>query len=382
MRGFARRPGIGTGPQSAERPTLKQKVKHHCGHWWWAYLLALIAVAVVVIFPLSVCYFPRIDNADLLFASLYVGFPRQAQAAVNQANLIVTSQAILSPATNSFYLNQSTVFITNSSQSADLDTWEGTLCLDPQCSCPFARVIVPRAQAKNGTQIDIAQTTEIVNMTEFDLYTRLALGSEEYTLYLEGQGKLDKAAWPRATVQYNKKITLTGMCGFMPIWFQQILLFVVISLTNRSLGLNGLKGFNLTEFHIISPPLDDGTNANGTIYIPNPSISTFEMGNLTLDMSVDGLAVGTALLKDVILIPGPNELSMTASTNQTAIGGLVLGPYKSGVLPIDVVGTSVTFHESHIPWYEQALQALPLQVNLNVIPALQEVGMIPPAPLT
>jgi hypothetical protein len=111
------------------------------------------------------------------------------------------------------------------------------------------------------------------------------------------------------------------------------------------------------------------------------------MGDVTLNMSVDNTPIGTSVLKDIILIQGANEITMTAITNQTAIAGLVLEPYKSGILPIDLVGSSVTFRNNRIPWYEQALQALPLRVNLNVIPALQEAGLLgmsgsaPPPPL-
>jgi hypothetical protein len=143
-------------------------------------------------------------------------------------------------------------------------------------------------------------------------------------------------------------------------------------------GLNALKGFNVTAFHIINPPLADGTNANGTIYIPNSSVSQFEVGDLTMTMSVNGTPIGTATLSNVFLAAGNNSIPMTAVTDQTAVAGLVLGPgpYKSGVLPIDMVATSVTYDGQRIPWYEQALGALPpLRVDLDVIPALQESGL-------
>jgi hypothetical protein len=141
-------------------------------------------------------------------------------------------------------------------------------------------------------------------------------------------------------------------------------------------GLNALKGFNVTAFHIINPPLADGTNANGTVYIPNPSVSQFEVGDLTMTMSVTGTPIGTATLSNVFLAAGNNSIPMTAVTDQTAVAGLVLGPYKSGVLPIDLVATAVRYDGQRIPWYEQALGALPpLRVDLDVIPALQESGL-------
>ncbi|KIW70686.1 hypothetical protein PV04_02931 [Phialophora macrospora] len=308
-------------------------VKHHCKSWGWAYAMAiLVVVTIVIVFPI-----------------LYVAFPNKAQDAINRAELIVTSQSILSPSMNSFYLEQATVFATNSSDSASLDQWEGILCLAPECLYPFARIPVPSAQAENGTQIQISNVTEIINMAPFNNYTRLALESDRYSIYLQGSGKLHKGAWPATTVAYNKNITMRG--------------------------LNALKGFNVTAFHIINPALADGTNANGTIHIPNPSVSQFELGDLTLNMSVNGMSIGTATLPNVFIAAGNNSIPMTAVTNQTAVAGLVLGPYKSGVLPIDMVATSVTYDGQRIPWYEQALGAVPLRVDLDVIPALQESGL-------
>lgn len=41
-------------------------------------------------------------------------------------------------------------------------------------------------------------------------------------------------------------------------------------------GLNGLKGFNITSFNLMSPK-PDGIDMNGTVYIPNPSVLTVAM---------------------------------------------------------------------------------------------------------
>ena len=151
-------------------------------------------------------------------------------------------------------------------------------------------------------------------------------------------------------------------------------------------GLNALKGFNLTSFSMLSPPLADGTNARGTIFIPNPSVSRYELGNLTMAMSVGGTAIGTTFLPNVFLGEGDNSISMTAIANQSAVAGLVLTQYETGVLPVDIMANSVTnMQGERIPWYEQALGALPLRVDLDVLPALQEsgfAGMLAPGPPT
>lgn len=41
--------------------------------------------------------------------------------------------------------------------------------------------------------------------------------------------------------------------------------------------MNALKGFNVTEFQILLSQQPDGSNMNGTVYIPNPTVMTLEM---------------------------------------------------------------------------------------------------------
>ncbi|KAJ9603281.1 hypothetical protein H2200_012059 [Cladophialophora chaetospira] len=286
----------------------------------------------------------------IVFPILYVAFPTKAQDEINSADLVVTNQSILSPTADTFYLEQTIVLVTSNDDSATLDAWKASLCLEQQCQYPFAEIDVPKSQAKNDTRLQVSQGVQIINMTEFDKYTRLALGSEVFNFYLKGKGKLHKGAWPSANVHYDKEITLKG--------------------------LNALNGFNVTAFHIMIPPLADGTNVNGTVYMPNPSISAYELGGLALNMSVDGTPIGTALLENVFLGPDNHSFPITAITNLTMVAGLVQGQYQTGVLPVDVVGSSVIYMGQHIPWYEQALGALPLRVDLNITPALQQAGLV------
>lgn len=45
---------------------------------------------------------------------------------------------------------------------------------------------------------------------------------------------------------------------------------------NTDTGLNKLKGFDVTDFHIMLET-KNGRNMNGTVYIPNPSVMTINM---------------------------------------------------------------------------------------------------------
>lgn len=141
------------------------------------------------------------------------------------------------------------------------------------------------------------------------------------------------------------------------------------------IGLNGLKGFALTDFTIITETLKNGTNANGTVFIPNPSVATYDMGNLTMNMFVNGTLVGNSTIKNMIIRPGNNTFGMYATTNQTAVVNLLFTDYKCGIFPIDIVTRNITYDGQALPYYENALKAKNLTVHLDVIKALEQAGL-------
>lgn len=116
-------------------------------------------------------------------------------------------------------------------------------------------------------------------------------------------------------------------------------------------------------------------NANGTISIPNPTVISIELGTVTLDMSVAGTPVGKAVIEDMVLKPGNNDFAMRAVTNQTTVVTMIFTDYKDGILPIDVVGNTTTFNNQSLIYYEKALQANKLRLNLDVIDALERAGL-------
>lgn len=144
----------------------------------------------------------------------------------------------------------------------------------------------------------------------------------------------------------------------------------------RCSGLNALADFAVADFAILPAPLPDGSNANGTVSVLNPSLATYAFGNLSMGMSVAGIPIGTATLRNVTLEPGANSVPVTFVTDQVAVAQLILGPYRStGVLPVDIRGQSVVYNGVNIPWYEQALEAMTLSVQLDVVRALRDAGM-------
>lgn len=152
------------------------------------------------------------------------------------------------------------------------------------------------------------------------------------------------------------------------------------------------------------PEAPNGRNMNGTVLIPNPSVMTIDLvsrpptthmdhlehfvsppltpgvrqGNITLDLSVAGQAIGQSYLDNLTLKPGNNLVPMTSTVNQTAIINMMVSdsnPYKDGVVPFDITGNSSVYHGEELPYFTEALSANHLTVDLNVTKALAEIGV-------
>lgn len=93
-------------------------------------------------------------------------------------------------------------------------------------------------------------------------------------------------------------------------------------------------------------------------------------------MSVNGTSLGRATLPNVLLKPGNNTFPMRAVTNTTAVVRLISMPeYKSGILPVDIIGNTSVYDGQNLEYYEQALQANKVTLELNVVKALQDSGL-------
>ena len=141
---------------------------------------------------------------------VYVAYPHKAQDAINNSRLVATQMAILNPAPNSFDLQLSDMFLTNSSLKSQLDPFLASFSLT-ESSPAFVKFQVPAIEAQNGSEAHIADRVDIANMDEWDKYTQVVLGSEEYSIYLKGRGGLKFGSLPKTTVNYDKKVTVKGM---------------------------------------------------------------------------------------------------------------------------------------------------------------------------
>jgi len=327
--------GSSNGAGAPRKAGFGTRLKHFLKKFWWALLILLIIIVLVVVLPI-----------------IYVAYPHTAQKGINDSELEIKSQNISDPKVGSFHMTLSSLATSHSSFHPKLDSFNASLFLEssePDIK-PFAYMQIPAVKADDETTIDIDQELQIADMDQFIAYNKLVVNSEQYRMAIRGRVKVKQSGLPKTTVNYNKVVTMKG--------------------------LNRLSGLNITSTKILLDPESDGTNMLGNVTIPNPSVMAVNMGNVTLDLSVAGLAIGSALIPNLQLNPGDNHLQMRTIANQTTVLKLVMGKYTNGILPIDVIGnSSINAAGDHLPYFEQAIRENTLHMNVDVGTALAAIGI-------
>lgn len=149
--------------------------------------------------------------------SIYVGYPRIAQNAVNDAQIQLVSMSIENPTPESVDLSFKQVFNTNSSYHPTLYPFNASFyLLDQQYSVPFGSIETTEIRASNGAGTDFPlQRMNISQMDRFTKYVSTTLSSEEFTIALRGHGDLKEGALPKTSITYDKNITMKGMIVFL-----------------------------------------------------------------------------------------------------------------------------------------------------------------------
>lgn len=298
------------------------------------HVIALIIVVLVVVLPV-----------------VYVGYPKIAQGDVNDSTLTITQMTITDPAPDSLHLNLTQVIGSHSHYHPWFDEFDANVTLLGSAT-PFAVLQIPRVQSKDGAVVRVDQRLQLDNVSAFGEYSKAVMLNEEVNLNVYGRPKMREGKLPKITVTYNKTVTMKG--------------------------LNALKGFNVTEFQILLSQQPDGSNMNGTVYIPNPTVMTLEMGNLTLSLSVDGTPIGQSYLQNLVLTPGDNFVPMRSTVNETVVLGMITSAnatHRNGILPVEITGNSSVYNGKELPYFTEALAANKLTVTLDVGKALLGIGL-------
>jgi len=287
-------------------PGAKGRMKNHCRKFWWCDCLVLVIIVLVIVLPI-----------------IFVGVPKKAQHEINSSTIEVTSQEVTDPQADGIHLKIDTVIRSDSSYHPKIDAFRAGLSLEGQE--PFLYVEIPEAKSEAETRITVDQDVKFANADAFSNYTRAVLDAETFEIHLDGKTTIHLSGLPSMDVDYNKVVTMKG--------------------------LNKLSGLNIIDVRLLSGKdeiLSDGSNLIANVTIPNPSVMTLDLGNVTMNLAVDGTPIGYALIPNVFLTPGENKFPLQSHVEQLTLLGLIQGKYKNGILPLQIVGNSSVKGDQHL----------------------------------
>lgn len=306
----------GTSPSKLSRG---QRFKRHCGRRWWIYLIVFLLVAVGVI-------------CGIIFGAI----PSIAQKSVNESSLEVDGIAITNPSNERFTLDMNSTVHAHAPLSAHFSPQTFEMYLPPadgQEIVPFMTLSVGQLQVEDTFTINVTgEATEILNKDAYDAFSAQVLGLETLELGVRSNPQLNVGSI-KFNVDYNKVVPLRG--------------------------LNGLRGITLHNASILNETLEDGTNMIVDGIIPNPSSFTLQCGDLTVDTSVAGQALGYAVIKDLTLRPGDNHVKISQHIPpETLERGRILIEFTLGAPNTEVTLTanSTVYNGQHISWLEKPLR--------------------------
>ncbi|KAI0159932.1 hypothetical protein GGR52DRAFT_168851 [Hypoxylon sp. FL1284] len=298
--------------------TKKQKFKRHCGRFWWWYLIAGV-VFLAIFLP-------------ILFLVI---IPAIVQRIINNQEMPITGGAfkVLSPT----QLNVSITTLLNSPLPADLDPV--TLFIynkDTPTFSPFVNVTLPALHIDGDTEVNIKeQTVSITNETELISWFSRVFDQPSVAISTRGDatvhlGKLHSSAHIEKTVQVD--------------------------------SLNKLSGFGIEHMQLMLPALENGTNIQGTLNLPNWGALTLSIGDLSLNLMAGDIRIGLITVYDVLLPHGNNskyfngELFLDVLVQN--IGSILTSQedaLNNGNIQIDAVGNATTINGEHVRYVEAVL---------------------------
>jgi hypothetical protein len=313
------------------KPTFGQKAKRHCARWWWLHLLIFCAIFLIIALPL-----------------VFVGFPHIAQKGVDDSRLEVTEMRYMDPTPDSMVVTLKAVLHNPTIFTPSLDAFNADLHLITNgtynevamVSLPMPNIHVLKPTSEAVVDAKVAQ---ILNSAELAKFATEVISNENVTTTLVGRTKLHLGKLPSTSVNYNATTTYKG--------------------------LNGLKGFNCTGLRLNLTAPAGTPNLRGFAFIPNPSVITVAMGNVTLSLSAKAGFIGNATIENFTLVPGNNSLAMTALVNQTRV---ISSLDTKGFVNMTITGISSVYNDKHLTYYETALKSNVLYLQMNVAQILAD----------
>ncbi|RDW61738.1 DUF3712 domain-containing protein [Aspergillus mulundensis] len=334
---------------SAEKhkPKKRQRLKRHFAKYWCCYLLAgtiFLAIFLPVLYVLR-AWSKRIANAD----SFLVAIPAIAQRIVEDTSLPVYGAHITNPKPDAVTFTLDTGLTIPLGLSVRLEAFELNLFnrdSDPEIT--YLTVPVPEYKIKGKTNITLtSDDTPVLDEDEFVRTLTKAVYSKRFTMSAIGKTTGHLGAI-KAGITLDKDVELDG--------------------------LDQLSGFSIDEAALVLPAMADGSNLRGRATLPNHSVVTFALGNVTLNLKSGSIVLGTALLPNVTLLPGNNSVGFTGKADiNSALANI--GPIlsaqtdalKNGEIELSASGNQTMFNGEHIPYFEQVLNDLTITARVSIL---------------
>ncbi|KAH7328684.1 hypothetical protein B0I35DRAFT_24302 [Stachybotrys elegans] len=317
--------------QTSKRKTCMR----HCKRFWWIYLIAFVCIVVLV-----VCLV------------IFVAVPNIAQDKINDAELEVVSIAVSQTQSESYTLEINSIIHSDGSTSATIDPFDGVIYLeDLEPHTPFVRVHFPQTSAAERQEITLREDVHIEDMDAFTTFTTWVVNNETLRLTVEGKTRVKTSGLSRKyDVDFKKTVEVAGF--------------------------NKLRGAEIVEEESrISLAAQEGEpNFRGVAVIPNPSVISLDIGNVTFSNSVGATAVGSLSIDDLQLLPGNNTVNVSAVMDQITLIGLASSPEfcEDGTLPFTLRGDTVVNHGQSLSYFADALASADITVNVDVATLAQE----------
>lgn len=312
-----------------KKVTFGQKAKRHCARFWWLHLIIFCVTFLIT----SLCL-------------VYVALPKIAQKGVDDSSLEFTELMFLDPTNDSISLTQRGILYSPSIFTPTLDAFNASLFLVENGAInpsPILTIPMPSIHALHPQgNVSIENTRVQVNSQDgLASFATQVLRQENLTSALSGKTSLHLGALPVVPINYNSQSTYKG--------------------------LNGLFGFNVTGIKINLagvPGQPDLKPITGFAVIPNPSVMTIAMGNVTLSLSTDKAGIiGNATINDMTIRPGSNTFPMNGNLTQT---GVTSSMDSDGMVQMIITGQEAVYNGQHLLYYETALKSNKLSLKMNV----------------
>lgn len=142
--------------------------------------------------------------------------------------------------------------------------------------------------------------------------------------------------------------------------------------------MNKFNGFTITDTTLLIPPKPNGINVLGNVTLPNPTVLSFEVGTLNLDVMSGDLVIGKATLEDVTLSPGNNTYALSGTLdlkkviqNLGQVLSTQMASLLNGELSLNTRTTTVVWNGTLVPYYTDVLSTLTLNTQVGIGPILK-----------